>query len=114
MTQGLEHVQELEIVRWDVVSYDNITKNPMIYVKPTEKFLTSARDSEFLFRCVVSDSGSRYDNVAVVGVVRPSAVVPNCRPQFLCSNRALHNHSTHSVAWLSGTYGTRKLNITQN
>ena len=82
MTQGLEHVQELEIVRWDVVSYDNITKNPMIYVKPTEKFLTSARHSEFLFHCVVSDSGSKYDNVAIVGVVRPSAVVPNCRPNF--------------------------------
>lgn len=74
--------QELEIVRWDPVSFNNIIKNPMIYVKPTETFLTAARDSKFLLRCMVTGSGSMYDNVDVIGVVRQSSIMPNCRPNF--------------------------------
>ena len=76
-------MSQYKIERWDVVMFNNnLTKVPMIYVKPDMKFLEFARNNNFAVACEISGTGTVYDGKTIPGVVDKSYYVPNCRPNF--------------------------------
>lgn len=76
-----------KIRRWDAVTSDNIMKQPLIYIKPDDAFLSFVRANKFAVLCEISGTGMNYDHqpgssVLIPGVVSRSSVVPNCRPNY--------------------------------
>lgn len=76
-----------DIKRWDAVTGNNIVKQPMIYIKPDETFLSFVRANKFAVMCEISGTGMNYDHkagssVLIPGIVSRSSVVPNCRPNY--------------------------------
>ena len=62
-------------------------KQPLIYIKPDEAFLSFVRANKFAVLCEISGTGMNYDHqpgssVLIPGVVSRSSVVPNCRPNY--------------------------------
>ena len=80
-------MQAYKIERWDAVTGNNIMKQPMIYIKPDDAFLTFVRANKFAVLCEISGTGMNYDHqpgssILIPGVVSRSAIVPNCRPNY--------------------------------
>ena len=70
------------IIRWDVLSSDNINKAPAIYVKPDLAFMEFVRANNFSIMCKIDGTDGPYDGRLCVGIVNKSSQVPNCRPNF--------------------------------
>jgi hypothetical protein len=70
------------IIRWDVLSSDNINKAPAIYVKPDLAFMEFVRANNFSIMCQIDGTDGPYDGKLCVGIVNKSSQVPNCRPNF--------------------------------
>lgn len=70
------------IIRWDVLSSDNINKAPAIYVKPDLAFMEFVRANNFSIMCKIDGTDGPYDGKLCVGIVNKSSQVPNCRPNF--------------------------------
>lgn len=70
------------IVRWDVITTDNVTLRPVVYIQPDLNFLEFAKANNFAIICEISGTNTRYDGVQAHGVVDKSCSVPNCRPNF--------------------------------
>jgi len=70
------------IIRWDVLSSDNINKAPAIYVKPDLAFMEFIRANNFSIMCKIDGTEGPYDGKLCVGIVNKSSQVPNCRPNY--------------------------------
>jgi len=72
------------IQRWDaVISGNNLTQVPMIYIEPDTTFLEFVKRNEYSVICKITGSGNTiYDGRLIQGFVNKSAEVPNCRPNF--------------------------------
>ena len=70
------------IIRWDVLSSDNINKAPAIYVKPDLAFMEFVRANNFSIMCKIDGTDGPYDGRLCVGIVNKSSQVPNCSPNF--------------------------------
>ena len=70
------------IQRWDVLSGNNVTKVPAIYLVPDIPFMEFIRNNDYKIICQISGTNSQYDGLFYEGSVSLSADMPNCRPNF--------------------------------
>jgi hypothetical protein len=77
------------IVRWDVITPDNVTMRPMIYIVPDLAFLEFAKANNFTVICEIVGTDTAYDNIQAPGIVDKSCYLPNCRPNF-CEKTGLY------------------------
>lgn len=73
---------EYKIHRWDMVTQNDVTKSPMIYIKPDPALLEFARKERHAMIAEIKGTGTHYDGKKVRGILARSADVPNCRPNF--------------------------------
>lgn len=70
------------ILRWDVISRDNVTMRPIIYIKPDLSFLEFVKANNNVIACEIQGTDTVYDSRKIIGIVDKSCNVPNCRPNF--------------------------------
>ena len=75
---------EYKIERWDGVMYgNNLTPQPMIYIKPDLSFLEFVKANDYKVKVIIKETGIKlYDNFLIEGIVQTSASTPSCIPNY--------------------------------
>jgi|SaaInlV_165m_DNA_1040744.scaffolds.fasta_scaffold02823_5 hypothetical protein len=72
------------IMRWDAVISSTNSNNyvPMIYIKPDKDFLQMIKRNKNVVKADISGTNMMYDLKPMGGIVSPSSLTPNCRPNY--------------------------------
>ena len=72
------------IMRWDAVISSTNSNNyvPMIYIKPDKDFLQLIKRNKNVIKADISGTNMIYDLKPIAGIVSPSSLTPNCRPNY--------------------------------
>ena len=70
------------IARWDVITQNNVTMKPIIYIVPDLPLIEFLNTNNYMVTCQISGTNTIYDNRKIIGVVDKSCNIPNCRPNF--------------------------------
>ena len=75
--------EKIKIYRWDaVMTAKNDLPAPMLYIKPTLKFLEFVENNDYRILLTISGTNTIYDGKTIWGIVDKSSNTPNCRPNF--------------------------------
>ena len=75
--------EKFKIYRWDaVMTAKNDLPAPMVYIKPTLKFLEFIENNNYRILLSISGTNTIYDGKTMWGIVDKSSNTPNCRPNF--------------------------------
>lgn len=81
MIDNLQLFSTGKIYRWDSVQDISLPK-PFFYFNPTPEELEVFRKNNYILPVKVKNTGCLYDNTFTWGILKPSSLIPNCRPNF--------------------------------